>query len=121
MAGGQQHCWGTCDLRVAASQRDIVWFCVVSMSGLFGLQARRLGPVQVNGASLTVLPSLGNVLAYTRSVYHMLCRMSEVYISCHRDGRDCATQQDMGRLTRQDLQGKHQKDPYFRSEEQGAI
>lgn len=35
-----------------------------------------------------------------------------------RDERDCATQQDMGRLTRQDLQGKHQKDPYFRSEEQ---
>ena len=111
---------GTCDLRVAASQRDIVWFCVVSMSGLFGLQARRLGPVQVNGASLAVLPSLGNVLAYTRSVYRMLCRMSEVYISCHRDERDCATQQDMGRLTRQGWQGKHQKDPYFRSEEQGA-
>lgn len=34
-------------------------FCIVSVSGLFGLQARRLGPVQVNGASLAV----GNVLA----------------------------------------------------------
>lgn len=58
---------------MAASQRDTVRFCIVSVSGLFGLQARRLGPVQVNGASLAV----GNVLAYTRSVYLVHWRMSE--------------------------------------------
>lgn len=65
LLGSPRLCWSgrrsgrVSSFMVACSLRDIVWFCVVNTGGLFGLQARRLVPVQFSGPPSLCLPIWG--------------------------------------------------------------